>query len=365
MFLQKYLAAADDKESLDIPSSDSDLGDKNTSGEEANEASAASSVEDTDESLLRKFSVKDIEQVYSNTKHDKQYIFAPASTSNTAPNTHKIENRSTDNKTAGATADTQKRDCFHKTGSMVIYENVSPSQLHPSLTKKINQTKNKPSLATTLLDTQRDQALKKSFSCSDLSASIYFSTNFMISQRHEIASQKTFKTCYVQTDESCFSSEGIWRIDGNSVKGKDAITGVTITPQDESSAYGISSNNQIRPKVEQNIDVTKEIKSTDDTKVEDQSKIANEKEEVDDEYEIEYSFVDEDGNELPLDKEILAESLELLEDSGDEIDVIFDEESDDEMILYLNEDGEYVDEEGNLILTIDSDDDDIDDDDIV
>ena len=96
--------------------------------------------------------------------------------------------------------------------------------------------------------------------------------------------------------------------------------------------------------------------------VADELAVCEDEEEEDNEYEVEYSYLDEDGNEIEIDVADLdaLQNYEVESGSDDEIDVEYVYESDgdtDEITVYLDDDGNYVDENGMPVeLELDSDD---------
>ena len=411
MFLEKFLAAADGEELRRVSISASDSGEEGvpSDGEKScgKDAETGAEIVGRSANTARMFSVKDIEQVLPSRKTLNQEIekeiTAEEKVSVTQAESSIDESFGTtpgeipDQTSAGVSSDLtfkSGRTTKEAQGLLKKTERIPTSQLDQSSSDKLDHDKigaesttgvklrdqMKHSQALFVCYNQATDSiivpiskhptnvLKKSRSWSSLDSFKEARGNILMSSQSNV-SHKVYKTCYVQTDESCFAS-------GRDEEGKSSFV------QNASTSKGVASSSQealqaageLMTKVIFEKAIVEAKKShgekdgqsgTDDGNFNKIKKVLveDESESDEDEYEIEYLFVDEDGNELPLDEQALADSLELLEDSGDEIDLIYDDdESDDELVLYLNDEGEYVDEDGNLVLGIGSDDEITDDD---
>ena len=194
------------------------------------------------------------------------------------------------------------------------------------------------------------------------------------------------KSCYVQTDESFILSQDIERkqqVVKNTEKEK-SIQNLPILTSDENQVQvalvqddklsephslkhleetiveSNSSGNIASLPAKETIIIEETFETTDTqskkkevTEKESESAKDNLSENDEEEFEVEYLYVDEDGNELPVDEAMLTQGISLLEGSDDELELVYEDESgeddSEELTVYLDDDGNYVDENGQPV----------------
>ena len=399
MLLAKYLAAAHDDDSDDSKETAESV-DFNTTESEAStkHETTPASVQDVGKSFskVRQFSIEDIEQAFqANGANFEKSEEAQKENTNESemkvkdfPNnenvTQAISYSAEAFETRGLEQDRKKEtNELHEPSHQISISESSMKSSSPAITheelleSKVNDNEETDKrersgceeLKSSAPTKRQPKILKKHHSCSSITSLLHRKNDFQISRIKNDNPPKIFTTRYVQTDESFLQTKNAETI-SNSPQQPLKVNPPAALKSNTSDNLDTAKNLLCFEKSSANEDFNIKdlnIAST-ETDIQSHSNKTNlidisedSENENDDDVEIEYTLIDEDGNELSLDEETLAESLTLLEDSEDEIEVIYEDEDDDsyseELVLFVNDDGQYVDEDGNIVeVTIRSDD---------
>ena len=400
MLLAKYLAAAHDDDSDDSKETAESVDFDTTESEASTKHDTKpASVQDVGQSFskVRQFSIEDIQQAFqaNGANFEKSEEAQKEKTNESemkvidSPNnenvTQAISYSAEAFETRGLEQDRKKEtNELHEPSHQISISESSMKSLSPAikhneelLESKVNDNEETDKRERSGCEESRSSAptkrqpkiLKKHHSCSSITSLLHRKDDFQISRIKNDYPPKIFTTRYVQTDESFLQT-----------KNAETISNSPQQPLKVNPPAALKSNTSDNFATANNLLCFEKSSANEDFNIKDLNIASSEKDiqshsnktnlidisedsenENDDDVEIEYTLIDEDGNELSLDEETLAESLTLLEDSEDEIEVIYEDEDDDsyseELVLFVNDDGQYVDEDGNIVeVTIRSDD---------